>query len=279
MATDYIRKLQALPEPLRSQMLNGDFLAGVEDDAHQLIPTTWIDAAMQRWRDLQPYILKNGKGLQDALGVDAARGGNMGSSLGAIGNDELVIAPRYGSYFDELKIYKGVDINDGGKASALIIAERRDEAPVQIDVIGIGTSPFDFLNANSIHTVPLNGAAQSVGTDQSGTLRFANKRAEWAWRMREALDPANPKPIAIPPDDQTAGDLASIRWKVGKQGVQLLGKEEQKKLLGRSPDRGEAIIYANIDTPKRIMVLGGYANLPSHVNAGNYEDRRFEELK
>ena len=31
--------LQSLPEPLRSQMLYGDFNAGTEDDSMQVIPT------------------------------------------------------------------------------------------------------------------------------------------------------------------------------------------------------------------------------------------------
>lgn len=279
MQTDYVRKLQALPEPLRSQMLKGDFLAGVEDDAHQLIPTKWIDDAMERWKARQPDIRAQGKGPMDAVGVDAARGGNMGSTLGAIGNDELVIAPRYGTYFDELKIYKGVDINDGFKASALVIAELRDQAPVQIDVIGIGTSPYDVLTQNNIQTVALNGAAASGEVDKSGLLRFANKRAEWGWRMREALDPSNPAPIALPPDPQMAADLASIRWTVTKQGILLEPKEKQKERLGRSPDRGEAVIYANISTPKRLMVPGGLANLPSFANSGSYEQNRLRELE
>jgi hypothetical protein len=260
-------------------MLKGDFTAGMEDDAQQLIPTAWIDAAIERWQARQPDIRAKGKGQLDALGVDAARGGNMGSTLGAIGNDELVIAPRYGTYFDELKAFKGVQIDDGAKASALIISELKDNAPVQIDVVGIGTSPYDFLNANNIHAVPLNGAAQSVGTDKSGLLRFANKRAEWAWRMREALDPSNPEPIALPPDDQMAADLASIRWTVTKQGITLQDKDMQKKLLGRSPDRGEAVIYANITTPKRLMSVTGYANLPDHVHGQSYEERRMRELE
>jgi hypothetical protein len=35
----YIATLQSMPEPLRSQMLEGDFNAGVEDDEWQVIPT------------------------------------------------------------------------------------------------------------------------------------------------------------------------------------------------------------------------------------------------
>jgi hypothetical protein len=38
MATGYMAQLQNLPEPLRSQMMLGDFDVGIEDDARQVIP-------------------------------------------------------------------------------------------------------------------------------------------------------------------------------------------------------------------------------------------------
>ena len=54
MGTGYMATLQALPEPLRSQMLYGDFNAGIEDDPWQVIPTAWVEAAMKRWRSRSP---------------------------------------------------------------------------------------------------------------------------------------------------------------------------------------------------------------------------------
>jgi hypothetical protein len=39
---EYRAQLQSLPEPLRSQLLYGDFSAGMEDAANQVIPTRWI---------------------------------------------------------------------------------------------------------------------------------------------------------------------------------------------------------------------------------------------
>ena len=45
----YIRKLQALPEPLRSQMLRGDFQYEFDDDPMQVIPAQWVEEAMARW--------------------------------------------------------------------------------------------------------------------------------------------------------------------------------------------------------------------------------------
>ena len=40
---DYLAVIQSLPEPLRSQMLYGDFDAGIGDDKWQVIPSEWYD--------------------------------------------------------------------------------------------------------------------------------------------------------------------------------------------------------------------------------------------
>ena len=50
-STGYKSTLQSLPEPLRSQMLRGDFNAGAADPAWQLIPTEWVKAAQARWTE------------------------------------------------------------------------------------------------------------------------------------------------------------------------------------------------------------------------------------
>ncbi len=282
MRSGYLRQLQALPEPLRSQMMYGDFEAGVEDDAKQLIPTAWIDAAMKRWsvRNAQYQVQAHLRGPMDSLGVDVARGGNMGSTLGALGHDRLVISPRYGTFFDTLKTHKGVSIDDGAKSAGLVIIERRDDAPVHVDVVGVGTSTYDFLKANAINAIPVNGAAAAFGT-ASGGLRFVNLRAELHWRLREALDPSNPDPIALPLDQELAVDLASPRWELTKSGIKVESKDDIKKRLGRSPDKGDAVVYANMTSPKRQMVVGAFINLPASVrdNQMSYEERRLKELE
>jgi hypothetical protein len=273
-------QLQSLPEPYRSQMLDGDFDAGVEDDAHQLIPTAWVYAAMERWRKRKALIdAGHPLGPMDSMGVDVARGGNMGSQLGAVGHDEAIISKRYGTFFTELVAHKGVAIDDGAKSAALVIAERRDDAPVHVDVVGVGTSTYDFLSSQNIHTIPVNGAAKSLG--MAGQLRFTNLRAELHWRLREALDPMNPDPISLPPDEKLAVDLTAVRWKLGVSGIQMELKDEIKKRLGRSPDRGDAVVLANVTTPKREMQIGGYMNLPAILSRSgmSYEEQRRRELE
>ena len=286
MATGYMQTLQMLPEPLRSQMLKGDFMAGIEDDERQLIPTAWVEAAMERYRvitEKADFIWPE----MAAMGVDAARGGNMGGTTGATGKDKMVTACRHDSpairIVAPLIVAKGVDVNTGNLAAAQIIQHRRHNAPVQLDVAAIGVSVLDSLNENNIHTVALNGAAQSVGKDRSGVLKFSNRRAEFHWRMREALDPETQPPTALPPDPELLADLTAPRWTVKSNGIVVEPKADIKKRIGRSPDKGEAVMYSNVDTPKRELVQGMYSGLPSVLmdrlnDTSNYDERRLQEL-
>lgn len=276
MATGYMRTLQNLPEPLRSQMLRGDFMAGVEDDARQVIPTRWVELAQERWRDRtnHPSFVK---GPMDSIGVDVARGGNMGATAGHVGRDKLVTARRHGNWFDNLVAVPGIDVNTGNLAAAQVLAYRKDHAPVHVDVVGVGTSVYDALKENDVHTIPVNGQAQAAGTDRSGLLRFVNKRAEVHWRMREALDPEGDSPVALPPDAELLADLTAPRWFLTKNGIQVESKDDIKKRIGRSPDRGEAVMLANINTPKRVLIVGGYAALSK--NGNNYDEQRLKELE
>ena len=65
------------------------------------------------------------------------------------------------------------------------------------------------------------------------------------WRLREALDPTNPNPISLPPDPELLADLAAVRYKVVTMGkvaaLQMRDKDEVREVLGRSPDKGDAV--------------------------------------
>ena len=228
----YIDTLAALPEPLRSQMLDGNFNAGVEDDEWQVIPTAWIEAAMARWKPRDDC----SKGEMDTLGCDPAMGGK----------DNFVLAPRHGTWFDRLIRVPGREVPDGQTGAALCMKHRRDRAVVVPDIVGWGSSTYNMLQENEVQCHPVNGAAGSIERTADGRLGFFNYRAEIVWRMREALDPSNPDPIALPTDQALKADLAAYKWKMTRSGIQVRSKEEMKADLGRSPDDGDAVINANI---------------------------------
>lgn len=234
--TGYMATLQALPEPLRSQMLRGDFSAGMEDDAFQVIPTAWVDAAMARWKPRNP------KGEMLSMGVDVARGGR----------DSTVIATRHeGMWFDTPRVFPGSQTPDGPTVAGLVIAARADAAPIHIDVIGVGSSPFDTLNGMRLDVMGVNVSERALGTDQSGRLRFFNQRSELLWLMREALDPANDTGIALPPDKRLRADLCAFTWEMRGSAVFVHSRDQIIARIGRSPDWASAFVLALKDSPKR----------------------------
>jgi hypothetical protein len=256
MGTGYMATLQSLPEPLRSQMLKGDFNAGIEDDPWQVIPTAWVEAAQARWS--RPHKLP----VMDSMGVDVARGGK----------DNTVIARRHSMWFDEPLAYPGSETPNGPSVAGLCIAAMRDSAPIHIDVIGVGSSPYDFLNTARQQVLGINVAEKSFATDQSGRLGFINQRSEYWWKFREALDPANNTGIALPPSKQLLADLCAPKWEVQGAKIAVESREAIIKRIGRSPDYGSAYILALIDTPKR-------ANLPGARTSARREYDPYESLR
>jgi hypothetical protein len=213
-------------------MLYGDFSAGREGDAWQLIPTAWVEAAQARWRER----IKPATPLS-AIGVDVARGGK----------DRTILSPRYDNYFASQICYPGTATPDGpAVVQYALLARGTSQAVVNVDVIGVGTSVYDGLKAfigNAV--IPLNGSEASDARDKTGQLGFINQRAEWYWSLREALDPTTGQDLAIPDDRELAADLCSVRFKMAVRGIQIESKDDIIKRIGRSPDKGDSLVYAN----------------------------------
>lgn len=241
LGTNYMATLQSLPEPLRSQMLYGDFEAGMEDSEWQVIPTAWVEAAQARWQAKLP------KPRMDSMGVDVARGGK----------DNTIISRRHADWYDELLAYPGTATPDGPTVAGLAIAHLRDSAPIHIDAIGIGASPYDFLNKASQQVIGVIVSEGSRSTDKSGRLTFKNYRSQLIWQFREALDPANNRALALPPDRRLLVDLCAFTWELRGREIYVASREEIIDKIGRSPDYATAVILASINTPRM-------ADLPGH---------------
>lgn len=233
--TGYMATLQALEEPFRSQMLYGDFQAGVEDDPFQVIPTRWVEAAMARWRPL------DAPPPMDSVGVDVARGGK----------DKTIIARRHGNWFAEPLVYPGASTPDGPTVAGLVIAATRDRAPIHIDAIGVGASPYDFLVQAQQQVLGINVSEAAHGTDRSGRIKFRNLRSEIWWRMREALDPQNGTGLALPPDSRLLADLTCATWSMSGSTIMVASRDKLIQDLGRSPDYASAYCLAMIETAKQ----------------------------
>lgn len=261
MARGYDRQLDALPKDLREKFRHGLFVRITESVEGQIIPTAWVNEAQERWLEFMGVSMADGRAMktkdaiamyrrkmagavQSAIGADPARGGD----------DECVISARYDNWFAPPLIVPGSQVPNGRDVAIHIASLKEGKTPVFVDVIGIGSSPYDACIDAGWETIALNGGEGAVTmqgkkvTDRSGLLTFANKRAQWIWQFMEMLDPQYDSQIMLPPDPRIKSDLCSMRRASVDGGVITVeGKDKIKKRLGRSPDRGEGIIYASID--------------------------------
>lgn len=238
-ATGYGATIDALPEPLRS-LLKGQFDAGKVLDPWQVIPTEWVKVANDRWREREAQAKAEGQRMPgnlpcNTLGVDVARGGK----------DQTIICKRYGNWFAPLIKMPGKSTPNGPSVAALVMNYMEPGARVHIDAIGVGTSPFDILEASEIAVTSIIASEGSKQFDKSGKLKFRNLRAEMYWRMRESLDPANGDSVALPPDSELLADLCAPRWSLSSAGILIESKADIFDRIGRSPDCGDAVVMAN----------------------------------
>lgn len=241
---EYRARLQSLEEPLRSQLLRGDFEAGMEDGANQCIPTEWVKLAMDRWTPQHPVGIP-----MCAIGVDVAQGGT----------DQTTIAKRYDGWFAPLEAIPGAETPSGAEVAGKVLARRLDDAKVIIDVGGgWGADALKHLTRNGVDAVAYMGVVDSQLRDKTNQLKMFNVRTAAYWRFREALDPYQPggSPIRLPPDRELLADLTSVTYEVvsGKGGmcIKLEAKDKLVKRLGRSTDKGDAVIQSWWAGPKAV---------------------------
>lgn len=264
--TDYASVLAALPEELRAAYKEGRFDAGLRDHEWQVIPTQWIIAAQKRWTPSPPAGVP-----MSALAADVAQGGN----------DQTVLAWRHDWWFAPLVAVPGAQTPMASDVAALVIKHRRDLAAAIIDVGGgYGGGVVERLRENGVEVVPFNGASGAVGRTKDRQFGFANKRAQSVWALREALDPDQQggSPIAFPDDAALRADLAAYRWKPTARGILIGDKVEMKKEIGRSPDKGDAVVMAwaeGQNAIRKAMRAGGRgrAERPKFANVG-YADMK-----
>jgi hypothetical protein len=242
MASGYEKQLDAMPEPYRS-LLMGGFRTSFKDLPNQMIPTKWVQLAQQRWTANPPKDIP-----MCAMGVDASGGGD----------DPMIIAIRYDGWFDNLIEVEGKTIpmeRAGSHCSGIVVSHRRDRALVVLDMGGgYGGPMYEHLSGNSVEVKAYKGAESSTRRSVDGKLHFTNKRSAAYWAMREALDPGQPggSPIALPPDPKLLADLTAPTFEVTANGIKAEPKEKVCDRLGRSTDRGDAVVMAWFEGPREI---------------------------
>jgi hypothetical protein len=162
------------------------------------------------------------------------------------GDDPAALAMRHGPWYAPLVTLKGEATRDGAQMAATVLAHRRASAALVVDMGGgFGTDVTSRLKENGIEFLAFNGASAASGQTQGG-LKFYNARAAAWWGFREALNPDQEggSIVALPDDPEVLADLTAPTFEVRTSGILIESKDDIRKRLGRSTNKGDAVVMA-----------------------------------
>lgn len=231
----YATTLAGVPEEFRDRLISGNFMLSRRDKPHQTIPTAWIRLAQERRTSKHPEGVP-----MCAMGVDASGGGN----------DPMIISSRYDGWYDDLVEVPGKEIpidRIGPHCAGIVVSYRKNDALVIVDMGGgYGGSTHDHLKANEVDVMRYAGAEGTTRRSRDGKMKFVNTRSAAYWLFREALDPAQEggSPVMLPDDPVLVADLTAPTFEPTPNGIKVEPKEKVCERLGRSTDRGDAVVMA-----------------------------------
>ncbi len=224
--------------------------------AELLISPTWAEERERRWGATSPQFQARVRGEFPDLSddtliapawIEAAQhrslaglsAGCYGVDVSRMGGDETVIYRNRGGHVRLVWAGSKQDtMATAGRVARTLREDGHGGVPAVIDAVGVGAGVLDRLREQRLDV---------TGFESSGRprnpMRFANRRAECWWRVRELfeqglvdLDPA---------DEVLAAQLGGVKWKLNSSGQVLIeSKDEMRRRGMASPDRADAVVMS-----------------------------------
>ena len=245
VAAGYQSHLASRPKAERDMLLLGDFQASIMDDDFQLIPTAWIEEAMQRWEPAG-----NQGHPMDAIGTDPVQGGK----------DKCIHFRRHGVWWDKPVEQEGVSITSGSQiARKALDLKMNSPARLCVDSVGVGSATYLALD-EIYHSDPvaIKGSwRKNLPKHIEANKQFYNMRSVLAWTLRRILDPENNLSPSLPPNPLLRNEIVAHHYTEVGGLTQVETKESVKQTLNHSPDFFDALIYSVYPVAMRWEDLAG----------------------
>jgi hypothetical protein len=214
----------------------------------QLINKEWVNEAQARWK---MYVEQHGEvppqNVQPILAIDVAE----------MGSDNNVACRRYGSYVPRMDFWSGVDTDETAQR-ARVLYKKYDARVLYVDGTGIGSSVApaairmerqeDRMTDMRAVTVKVAGKPTPGSKTEEG--EFYQLRDQLWWTVREWL--RTDVTAMLPPDPYLSEELCAATYEIPPQHgrIKVLGKDQLRLLLKRSPDRADALCLTFMPNPK-----------------------------
>lgn len=160
----------------------------------------------------------------------------VGLDIARFGDDQTSFCFRRGRWCMRFESYRKLDNVEVANLATNII---RNQKPHRLfmDIGGQGAGVYDILKDRGFGEI-IRGVY--FGEKALNEERYSNRRAEMWDEVRQWLS-SKPE-VQLPADEELLDDLTSVNKKYDRRGrLQLEEKDEVKKRLGRSPDKGDAL--------------------------------------
>lgn len=236
--------------------VKGEF---AEDDTDTVITLSMVEAAQERWRVLyaqEVALIKSGISQQKAIEAIWGKIQKIGCDPAGSGGDKVGIGYRHN---DDLirEVERLVDKDTMAIAGHIRPYLEQDHAVIAfIDANGIGAGTAHRLMEDDLNVVAIQVSNKTDLSDETKLKKFFQYRDWLWWHMRDLLA-ADDSKVALPPDDELTQDLVSAKYFEMSNGkVKISPKKDMRKILGRSPDTAEGVIFtfASEKPPRQLLV-------------------------
>lgn len=156
--------------------------------------------------------------------------------VATFGDCEIVKCRMEGDVQTECKAYRNMDEME---LAGLIIDEFRENRSdcIVIDADGMGHGVYARVSEQGYPVIPFRGGSEANNSD-----RFLNNRTESYYNLCREI---KRQKVRILPDKKMLRQLAYLPYKRNSRGMmQLLSKDDLRKMGRKSPDRADALMMA-----------------------------------
>ena len=265
--------------------ISSEEAAAVEPPIPGLATRAWIDEKREEWGEDTPLFLVRVRGrfaaqATDAviglgLVLDAIRRGKdeddtddlaepltVGFDVARFGDDETILAPRRGKRLYPLIL---LPEGDGPDTAALAMVALKDAGHLRdgetprliVDANGVGASVYDTLKRrDDCEAIGVNTAVAASKPED-----YTNLRTELHFLFKAWLKDGG----KIPDDTRLQSELVAPKYHAdGKNRLAAESKDDLRKRLRRSPDRGDAAMLSVYAPPVRVFEDSGQSYGAGH---------------
>jgi hypothetical protein len=195
--------------------------------------------------------------IAQAKKIEPTLTGQYGFDIARFGSDETVGYRNQNGYVRRVyNKHKQDTVLTTNAIHMFMLGHGVDYVPAVVDVVGVGGGVVDQLRARDLNVIPFDSGEKAFAPK-----RFANRRAEVYWKLRQLFEEHR---FDIDPlDEELAAQLTSIKWFVTHGRIQIESKEQMKRRGLPSPDRADAFMMATSALDSFIEAQDRYVPVPS----------------